>query len=118
MIFLASLCLVGCASKSHLHIAFDGFTMQRYDNQKQYADIPLMQNTPGMTVLKEIQEQHIAGESGFINSLIIAKTAIDTGIDISAVMKANIASLKVKLLKYISLNSEKKNMKCETKQDS
>ncbi|MEI6774945.1 MAG: hypothetical protein WCL18_09600 [bacterium] len=68
--------LTGCTSKSFFSVTFDTFAIKLYDNNKQYSVLPLDTTTTDMKVLTKIKEEQLTGSTGFINSLVIIRTAI------------------------------------------
>lgn len=78
IILFTLLILTGCKSKTSFSIPFDKFTINIYDNNKQYISMPTPPDTLGMKVLTEMKEMIGTGSTGFINSLIIVKTAIQS----------------------------------------
>ncbi len=112
------LLLTGCASKSNILLPFDTFTIKFYNNDKQYIALPLQQSTSEMKTIYQMKEQTIQDDTWFINSLIINKIPIQSWLDITTLMTANIKTLQGKLLKYSTITATEKKVKCETLQDS
>ena len=52
--------------------------MTFYDNEKKYNEIPLDANVAGMNIIKEMKEETVKEDTGFINSLIIITTPIQS----------------------------------------
>ncbi len=111
------LILTGCISKSSFSTTFDGFTIKFYDNNKKYIAVP-WDASLDMKILTEMKEQVVQGDSGFINSLIIAKLPIQSWTDIKALVDANMNTLWIKLFKYASLSHANKKVKCNAMQYS
>jgi len=65
-------------SKSSFSLTFDKFSLKLYDNNKQYMNMPLDTSTAGIHILTQMKEQTVEENTGFINSLIIIKTAIQS----------------------------------------
>lgn len=105
--------LTWCTSRSSFPLTFDEFSIKLYDNNKQYIDIPSNQNTLGIKVITEMKEKTGTGETGFINSFIIVKTAIQSWTDIKALVDSNAKTLKLKLLKYAAISNTAKKVKCD-----
>jgi hypothetical protein len=78
----------------------------------------LQQSTSEMKTIYQMKEQTIQDDTWFINSLIINKIPIQSWLDITTLMTANIKTLQGKLLKYSTITATEKKVKCETLQDS
>jgi hypothetical protein len=78
----------------------------------------LQQSTSEMKTIYQMKEQTIQDDTWFINSLIINKIPIQSWLDITNLMTANIKTLQGKLLKYSTITATEKKVKCETLQDS
>lgn len=117
LMLLTLLILTGCTSKSNFSLTFDQFTLKIYDNKKSYSNLPL-DTTIGMNVLTEMKENTTTWDTGFINSLIVIKTDIQSWTDIKTFVTSNTKTLQRKLLKYTSTNNTSKNIKCTTWQYS
>ena len=92
--------------------------MTFYDNEKKYNEIPLDANVAGMNIIKEMKEETVKEDTGFINSLIIITTPIQSWTDIKKLVDSNTKNLQLKLLKYIATDNENKNVKCNNLQYS
>ena len=118
---LTSLILTGCGSKTSFSVNFDEFRFKLYDNGKQYIIMPADTSTIDMKVLTEMKEQVQTGTedtTGFINSLLIVRTPIQSWIIIKDLVDANIQQLKLKLMKYKNTDSGAKKVKCDDLQYS
>lgn len=118
LIFLTLLILSGCKSKSSFLLTFDEFTMRFYDNYKQYIPTASETSIEGMKVLREMKEQTTKEDTGFINSLVVIRTPIQSWTDIKQLADSNTKQLQLKLLKYKNITSANKKMKCDDVQYS
>ncbi|EKD25113.1 MAG: hypothetical protein ACD_80C00118G0022 [uncultured bacterium (gcode 4)] len=112
IILFTVLILTGCKSKTFFSIPFDKFTFNLYDNNKQYISMPTPPDTIGMKVLKEMKETTGTGSTGFINSVIIVKTVIQSWTNMKELVDSNTKNLQLKLLKYKPTDNENKKVKC------
>jgi hypothetical protein len=71
-----------------------------------------------MILINKLKEQATQDDTWFINSLLITKMPIQSWTNITILAAENIKILKSKLLKYVSIDSSEKKIKCITKQDS
>jgi len=110
--------LTGCKSKTSFSLTFDEFTIKLYDNNKQYTALQPDTSVVGIKVLTEMKEKTAEGDTGFINSLVIVRTAIQTGTDIKELVDSNTKKLQLKLLKYKSTDNASKKVKCDDLQYS
>lgn len=112
------LLLAGCKSKSSFWVTFDEFTFKFYDNKKVYTEIQPETSDIGLQVIKELKEDVAEGDTGFINSLIVIRSPIQSGVDIEELVESNTKNLQLKLLKYASQKNEAKKVKCDDMQYS
>jgi hypothetical protein len=63
-------------------------------------------------VLKEMKQNTGTGSTGFISSLVIIKTPIQSWIDMKSLVSSNADNLKSKLLKFVPIDTSKKKLKC------
>ncbi|MFA7298459.1 MAG: hypothetical protein WC010_02320 [Candidatus Absconditabacterales bacterium] len=110
--------LTGCGSKSSFSTIFDEFTIKLYDNKKQYIVTPVDTSIAGINILSQMKEEITGEDTGFINSFIIIKTSIQSGIDIKELVDSNTKQLQLKLLKYTSIEDTAKKIKCKKLQYS
>ncbi len=92
--------------------------MTFYDNEKKYSEIPLDANVAGMNIRKEMKEETVEWDTGFINSLIIVTTPIQSWTDIQQLVDSNTKNLQLKLLKYTATDNEYENLECDDLQYS
>ena len=107
------LLLTGCTPKSNLPITFGSFTMKLYNNNKKYVILPLDTAITQPQVIKKIKEKMPAGNTGFINSLVIVKTPIQSWTDMKTLVAANTKTLQIKLLKYMAITNTSKKIQCK-----
>ena len=110
--------LWGCGSKTTFSLTFDGFTIKIYDNNKQYKALPLTTTINWMKPLAEMQQIVGTWYTGFINSIVIVKTSIQSWTNMKALVESNTQKLQIKLLKYTSTDNTSKKVKCGTLQYS
>lgn len=76
---LTVLLLAGCKSKSSFSFTFDDFSFPLYDNEKVYT--PWTVSSTGsqeIHMLTTMKEKTGANDTGYSNSLIVAKVSIDS----------------------------------------
>lgn len=112
------LILTGCTAKSSFSTIFDKFSFTFYDNNKTYINQPLDVSIVGMKVFAQMKETPGTGDTGFVNSLIIIKTIIPSWTDMKSLVDSNIKKLEIKLSKYTTTDTFKKQVKCDTIQYS
>jgi len=110
--------LTGCIPKSSFLVTFDGFTIKLYDNNKKYDILPWDTSIIDMKILAEMKEQIAEKDTGFVNSFIIARTAIQSWTSMKTLVESNMSNLGVKLFKYKSLSNANKKVKCDDLQYS
>ena len=92
--------------------------MRFYDNYKQYIPTASETSIEGMKVLREMKEQTTKEDTGFINSLVVIRTPIQSWTDTKQLADSNTKQLQLKLLKYKNITSANKKMKCDDVQYS
>ena len=92
--------------------------MTFYDNEKKYNEIPLDASVAGINIRKEMKEEIVKWDTGFINSLIIITTPIQSWTDIQQLVDSNTKNLQLKLLKYAATDNENNNVECDNLQYS
>lgn len=110
--------LTGCTSKSSFSTTFDEFTFNFYDNNKEYVALPLDSNSIGMNVLMKMKEKTGTWYTGFVSSLVIIKTPIQSWTDMKTLVDSNTKNLELKLLKYVTTTATSKKVKCKNLQYS
>lgn len=110
--------LSGCISKSSFPITFDDFSATILDNKKPYVSTFSSTIIPGITILKEIKEDVVQWDTGFVNSLVVIKTTIQSWGDIKELVDSNTKRLQLKLFKYTASENTDKNIACDDKQYS
>ncbi len=119
LILLSTLIILwGCGSKTTFPLTFDNFTIKIYDNNKQYKALPLTTAIDGMKPLAELQQIVGTGYTGFINSVVIIKTSIQSWTDMKTLVESNTKKLQIKLLKYTSTDNTSKKVICDDLQYS
>ena len=83
-----------------------------YDNGKTYATNISTTDIEGIKVMKEMKEQVAKDDTGFVNSLFVVKTSVVSWTDLKDLVEANAKQLKLKLLKYTSIEDADKNVRC------
>lgn len=68
--------------------------------------------------LAQLKEKTTKTDTGFINSLIIIKTVVQSGTDIQALVESNTKKDQIKLLKYTAIENTTKNVECIDKEYS
>ncbi len=120
--FLMLLCMLiiqtGCASKSSFLLTFDDFVIDIYDNNKPYSKETIITSTPDMQILTQMKETSLSTTTWFINSLLIVKTTVQSGINIQEFIQSNTKYLQLKVFKYTSLSSATKKLLCDEQQYS
>ena len=81
-------------------------------------NMPLDTSTAGIHILTQMKEQTVEENTGFINSLIIIKTAIQSWTDMKELIDSNTKDLQLKLLKYKATDNENKRVQCNDLQYS
>jgi hypothetical protein len=99
-------------------VTFDEFTFRFYDTSKHYSVLPAETSNPEINILTQMKEENSAGDTGFINSLIIVRTPIHSWTDIKELVDSNTKKLQLKLLKYVSTDNTSKKVKCDNVQYS
>ena len=92
--------------------------MTFYDNEKKYSEIPFDGSVVGMNIRKEMKEKIVEWDTGFINSLIIVTTPIQSWTDIQQLVDSNTKNLQLKLLEYAATDNENENVECDDLQYS
>ena len=77
-LFVLLLLLTGCKSKSTFSVTFDEFTFKLTDNNKQYSATASETSIEGIKILTEMKEKTAKEDTGFINSLVIVRTSIQS----------------------------------------
>jgi len=116
IIFFTLIFFSGCTSKSSSLISFDGFTIKFYDNEVSYISTSTDTSIEGMIVLKEMKEDVVKGDTGFVNSFVIFKTSLYSWADFSKIVEANTKTMQTKLLNYISIENKNKGFDCDKKE--
>lgn len=118
IIFLSFLFLTGCTSKSNFLVSFDTFSINIYDNNKKYIELPIDRTHWEMNIVQKMKEDVLQGDTGFINSLLITKIAIQSWTNIKDLMTVNTKTLQRKLLQYTSITDTDQKVKCSSSQYS
>jgi len=118
LIIFTLIILTGCKSKTSFSLTFDEFTLKFYDNNKQYIAIQSDANIIDIKIITEMKEEVGTGNTGFINSLLVTRTAIQSWLDIQTLVDSNTKNLQLKLLKYKNTDSTNKKVKCNDLQYS
>ena len=109
---LTVLILTGCTSKSSFSTTFDRFTFDFYTNNKEYIALPLDTSVIGMSILTKMKEITGTGYTGFLSSLIIIKTTIQSWADIKTIVDSNAKNTQLRLFNYVAITNAKKKVKC------
>ena len=112
------LILTGCGSKSSFSQTFDDFSINVYDNDKQYSNVSVDPDIIEFDTLAQLKEKTTKTDTGFINSFIIIKTVVQSGTDIQALVESNTKKNQIKLLKYTAIENDTKNVECIDKEYS
>lgn len=118
IIFFTLLFLWGCGSKTSIPLAFDGFTMKLYNNEKQYMNDTTETSVEGMMLQKQMKEIVPFNDSWYINSLLIFRIPIASWIDFEELVSSNIKTMQTKMVKYVTTDSDKRKIKCDNLQYS
>ena len=112
------LLLTGCGSKSSFSQTFDDFSIKIYDNGKQYSRAAIDQDIIEFDTLAQLKEKTTKTDTGFTNSFIIIKTAIQSWTDVQKLVESNTKKDQIKLLKYTAIENNPKNLECADKEYS
>lgn len=90
--------------------------MKFYDNEVPYISTSTDTSIEGMIVLKEMKEDVVKGDTGFVNSFIIFKTSLYSWADFSKIVEANTKTMQTKLLNYTAIEHKDKRFDCDKKE--
>lgn len=105
--------LTGCKSKSSFSFTFEDFSFSLYDNGKIY--MPWTTNTTGtqdIQLLSTMKEKTGANDTGYSNSLLVAKVPIASWVDIKDIVSANAKKTRLQVLNYKDITNTKQNIVC------